>query len=123
MLDSGPLANNSIILTNNLGQMSSIQCISGSNLPDLGSIASPTGLILDNDNDIFEVRIGDEDDPGFIQLDLKSGRSISFSHQGIYTCTIPDENGNYASLHFGLYLPAFASRHNLSDVFFFFFSS
>ena len=109
--DTGQLSNNGLIVANNLGQFSPIQCISSSKTPNEGSWISPSGFPIYND-DIFDIIVGDENDPGFVQLALKSGRSISFSQQGIYTCTIPDDSGEVVSIHFGLYLPSFASKHS-----------
>ena len=107
---STPLTNNTLIIADNFGHIASLQCISGSKLPNIGQWISPDGLdITYSSSDPFDVTAGDSSDPGFIQISVVSG--LTFSDLGVYTCQIPDENGNVMSLHVGIYLPAYIGKY------------
>lgn len=109
--NSGPLPNNSIIVTDNFGQMPRLQCISGSNSPNVGQWIAPSGQdVTYSTSDSFDVMLGSVNDPGFMDITLHSGQFITFSDQGIYTCLIPDETGTIRSLLVGIYLPALTSE-------------
>ena len=116
----GIIPNNDIIVTTNFGQLPRLQCISGSQSAGVGQWITPSGQ--DNTyqtSNPFDVTVGDESDPGFLEISLHSGQFITYSHQGVYTCQIPDNMGSLVSLHVGIYLPAFVGE--FSYVFFFFF--
>ena len=103
----GIIPNNDLIVTNNFGQLPSLQCISGSQLASVGQWITPSGQDATyQTSDPFDVIVGDESDPGFLEISLHSGRFITYQDQGVYTCRIPDETGAMVLLHVGLYLPA-----------------
>lgn len=106
----GIITNNTILLTDNFGQMPRLQCISGTELPHVGEWLAPSGqdLTLTAD-DAFSVIVGDETDPGYLDISLHSGRIVTLHDQGVYTCRIPDVTGMNSSFHLGIYLPAFTS--------------
>ena len=109
--NSGPLPNNSVVVTDNFGQMPRLQCISGSNSPSVGQWIAPSGQdITYSTSDSFDVELGGMNDPGYMDITLQSGQFITFSDQGIYTCLIPDETGVTRSLQVGIYLPALTSK-------------
>ena len=85
-----------------------MQCISGSQIPDVGQWIAPDGQdITQNSDDQFEIIAGGINDPGYLDITLATGRSLTHGDQGIYTCRIPDEKGTITELHVGLYLPQF----------------
>ena len=107
----GIIPNNDITVTNNFGQLPSLQCISGSQLANVGQWITPSGQDATyHTSDPFDVIVGDESDPGFLEISLHSGQFITYEDQGVYTCRIPDDKGALVSLHVGIYLPAFVSE-------------
>ena len=105
---SGIIPNNSIIVTDNFGRLPQLQCASGSQLAGVGKWVAPSGRdITAATNDPFNVVIGDQDDPGHLDIQLHPGRILTISDQGVYACRIPDEIGVISTLHVGIYLPAF----------------
>lgn len=105
--NSGIIPNNSVILTNNFGQLPQLRCISGSKLAGVGQWFTPSGHnITSATSDPFDVIVGGENDPGYSDLLLHHGMILTMSDQGIYVCHIPDETGMISILFAGLYLPA-----------------
>ena len=103
----GIIPNNDLIVTNNFGQLPSLQCISGSQSAGVGQWITPSGRDATyQTSDPFDVIVGDESDPGFLEISLHSGRFITYEDQGVYACRIPDNTGAPVSLHVGIYLPA-----------------
>ena len=91
--------------------MPRLQCISGSNSPNVGQWIAPSGQdITYSTSDSFDVELGGMNDPGYVDITLHSGQFITFSDQGMYTCLIPDETGVTCSLLVGIYLPALISK-------------
>ena len=109
--NSGPIPNNSIIVTDNFGQMPRLQCISGSKSPNVGQWIAPSGQDATyRTSDPFDVVMGDENDPGYLDISLHPGQFITFNDQGVYTCHIPDETGVVCSVFVGIYLPTLTSK-------------
>ena len=107
----GIIPNNDIIVTNNFGQLPRFQCISGSLTAGVGQWISPSGQDATfQSGDPFDVIVGDESDPGYLDVSLHSGQFITYEDQGVYTCQIPDDMGTLVSLHVGIYLPALTSK-------------
>lgn len=107
----GLIPNNTIILTDNFGQIPRLQCISGSQLPNVGEWISPLGQDITNSaSDSFDILVGGHSDPGYLDLSLHSGRILTVHEQGVYTCRIPDETGMNYSFHVGIYLPTLTSK-------------
>ena len=68
----------------------------------------------DDNMDKFDVTVGGLDDPGFTSIEPKHGASLAAEDEGVYTCIIPDHNGDLQHLFVGLYRRAFNSeQHNL----------
>ena len=87
--------------------MPRLQCISGSNSPNIGQWIAPLGQDATySTSDPFDVVLGSMNDPGYMDITLHSGQFITFSDQGIYTCLIPDEAGVTHPVLVGIYLPA-----------------
>ncbi len=106
----GIIPNNSIVLTDNFGQMPQLQCISGSQLAGVGLWFAPSGQdVTLTSNDPFDVLRGGESDPGYLDISLHSGRILTIRDQGVYACRIPDETGTNSSFFVGIYLPALTS--------------
>lgn len=109
----GIIPNNSIILTNNFGQMPQLQCISGSKSSNVGQWFTPSGQdIAHTTNGLFDVNVGGRNDPGYLDVSLHPGQIITISDQGVYTCRIPDETGIVFSVFVGIYLPALISKQS-----------
>ena len=106
----GVIPNNSIILTNNFGQIPRLQCISGSQSPDVGQWLTPAAQdVTLSTSDPFNVVRGGASDPGYLDILLNSGQILTIRDQGVYSCVIPDETGTSTSFFVGIYLPALTS--------------
>ena len=87
--NSGLFPNNDIIVTNNFGQPPRIQCISGSQMAGVGQWITPDGQdVTRSTDDQFEVIVGGVNDPGYLDIALATGRSLTHNDQGVYTCLI-----------------------------------
>lgn len=112
----GIIPNNSIILTNNFGQIPELQCISGSRLAHVGQWFAPSGQdITLSTNDPFDVVIGGQNDPGYLDVSLHFGRILTVHEQGVYNCLLPDETGMNIPIFVGIYIPALISMLTMFD--------
>lgn len=108
---AGVLPNNSIIFPDSSGRIGLLECISGSLVADRGQWIGPDGTDLTTTaEDPFEVAIGGEDDPGTIQI-MSTFITAPFleADNGVYSCSLPDENGDTAHLSVGIYVDGFNS--------------
>ncbi len=56
-------------------------------------------------NDPFDVIFGDSNNPGQLLIEMPvTNPPITATHEGMYKCVIPDENGLSEFLHIGIYL-------------------
>ena len=60
-------------------------------------------------DDPFNIVIGDESDPGYIEISLEHDEVISNDDMGIYRCLLPGTDGTNVSFHVGLYHRVYAS--------------
>ena len=108
---TGQVRNNSIILASVTGRFNQVQCISGSTSVNVGQWIAPNGDIINGGTSgSFVIVTGDGADPGFTSIELRTGVSLTARDEGIYTCVIPDENGNLQYLYTGIYLQGFNSK-------------
>ena len=80
-------------------------CISNSSQSDEGVITGRDGNTLTSGNGWFVNRGGNI--PGFIRATTST---FTASDQGIYTCTISDDNDNVMVFNVGLYSTAFSGE-------------
>ncbi len=104
---TGQIQNNSIIQTTATGRIGQLQCISASGSTDVGQLIAPNGNDITNLSSI--VSFENITDPGVIVLDLENDASFTASNQGVFTCIIPDENGEQQYLYIGIYYGRFNS--------------
>lgn len=98
------------------GRFNQLQCISGSTVAGVGQWIAPDGSNITEDNtDLFNVTVGGLDDPGFTSIEINDGASLTLDDEGVYTCIIPDENGDIQYLFVGLYGRGFNSEESLID--------
>lgn len=102
----GNIVNNSILEANSAGQIPQLLCVSGSNMSAVGEWISPEGRnIAAVPNDPFDVIFGGSNNPGQLSIETPpSNPPIAATNEGVYTCAIPDENGDREYLHIGIYL-------------------
>ena len=99
-----PIANNGLIIASSNDRLRLV-CVSNSSQPDVGEITgldgntptSGSGWVVDNGGNV----------PGFIRA---SNTAFTASDQGIYTCTISDDNDNVMIFNVGLYPTAFSGE-------------
>ena len=104
----GNIVNNSILETNSEGRISRLQCLSGSNMTIVGEWIGPQGMNLAAvENDPFDIIFGNSNNPGQLLIETPTTNTpITTTLEGVYTCVIPDENGQTQYLHVGIYLGA-----------------
>ena len=108
---SSVISNNSVILSDSTGRIPRLQCITGAAIPNSGHWISPSGLNLNNvTDDPFSVIIGDWMDPGYIEMKLEHNKVIGITDTGIYTCLVPNEDGDNATFYVGLYHNSYPSK-------------
>lgn len=108
------IPNNSIIRMSASGRFNQLQCISGSRMAGVGQWIAPDGNnISDDTNDLLNITIGGVDDPGLISMEIKDGATFTLDDEGVYTCIIPDENGDMQYLFVGLYGRGFNSKESI----------
>lgn len=106
------LQNNSVVRASTTGRVGQLQCISGSQLANVGRWISPNGNNLSElMNDSFITTIGGSSDPGYIAIELQSGLSLTAAEEGVYSCVIPDQDGIQQYLHVGIYLSGFSGMY------------
>ena len=114
VFDSHPIANNSLIVSASNGLRS--YCVSNSSQSGVGTITASNGSTLNfGSNDVWNL-VNLKSRPGLLRLQTprdSSNNPVSLTplYQGIYTCTIPDDNGNDFILNVGLYPYNFDGAH------------
>ena len=109
-----PIANNGLIVSGSDGLR--LYCVSNSSQPRMGTITLLNGVTLNTaaSNGIWNVAYPGNR-PGFLRLQTRTQPTtmlLTISTQGIYTCTIPDDEGNDIILNVGLYPNGFNSKYN-----------
>ena len=94
-----------------------LYCVSNSSQSGVGTITTSNvdTLNIGYNQDLWRVQ-NPGNRPGFLRLHnrIPSGGPMLLtpSDQGIYTCTIPDDEGNDITLNVGLYPIDFNSKYN-----------
>ena len=94
-----------------------LECVSNSSQPVNGSITTPSGLTLHPDL-FYGIWILNKpfNRPGVFRFRNREGRPLTTNEMGVYTCMIPDDNGNIISLNVGLYPNNFTSEAVCCDI-------
>ena len=100
-----PIANNGLIIARSDDRLR-LFCVSNSSQSGEGMITGRDGNTLTSSNSDWFVNRGGNI-PGFIRATTST---FTASDQGIYTCTINDDNGNVMIFNVGLYLTAFSGE-------------
>ena len=80
-----------------------LECVSDSKRPQEGDITTPANESIEiNETDGSLLLTNPFQRPGVLRLRTNMN-SLDASHQGMYTCIIPDSNGNIISINVGLY--------------------
>lgn len=109
------LMNNSLIKADSNQQSGEFSCMSGSKQGGVGHFIGQDGKdITYKSGDPFHVSIGGIRNPGLIQV--SSYNTLYASHQGVYTCRIPDETGNLVDINVGLYRYEFNSESLITQL-------
>ena len=106
----GPIANNGLIVSASDGFR--LFCVSNSSQSGVGTITTRNGgtLTVNGTNtDGPWLLASPANRPGVLRLQTASTLVI-VSDQGIYTCTIPDSNGNTFVFNVGLYPNGFSGK-------------
>lgn len=106
------IVNNTILETDSEGRISSLLCLSGTNMSAVGDWLGPGGRsLITTQNDPFDVIFGDDSNPGQLVIDTPTTNpSITSTHEGVYTCVLPDDNDETEYLHIGIYLSGSSSK-------------
>ena len=102
----GRILNNSILETTLEGRLPQLLCLSGSDASAIGQWIAPNGRVLTTvQNDPFDVIVGDSGSPGELVIETPvSNPPITTTHEGVYTCMIPDDTEETEYLRVGIYL-------------------
>ena len=115
VFDPCPIANNGLIVSGSDGLR--LYCVSNSSQSGVGTITASNGdtLNIGYNEDLWRVQNPDNR-PGFLRLQNRivsnTPMLLTTSTQGIYTCTIPDDDGNDIILNVGLYPIDFSGKYN-----------
>ena len=101
--ESRPIANNGVIIAGSTSNdRIRFECISNSSQTGVGRIAGLDGTTLSsNSSGYLRAIVSPGNRPGFIRF--RAINNFTAGDQGIYTCTIPDANGNDITINMGLY--------------------
>ena len=93
-----------------------LYCVSNSSQSGVGTItASNVDTLNTGDTGIWRVAYPGNR-PGFLRLQTRGTPTqpmlLTISTQGIYTCTIPDDEENDIILNVGLYRNGFSGKYN-----------
>ena len=103
-----PIANNGLTVSASDGLL--MVCASNSSQSGVGMITRQDGNTLPiGTTDVWRVA-NPSQRPGVLRLQTISTSSITAADQGIYTCTIPDNNDNQFTINVGLYRSGFMSE-------------
>ena len=112
--DPRPIANNSLIVSGSDGLR--LYCVSNSSQSGVGTITASNGSTLNfGSTDVWNL-VNLKSRPGFLRLQTPRDSSnnpvsLTASDQSIYTCNIPDDNGNDFIFNVGLYPYNFDGTH------------
>lgn len=104
-VSSGPIQNNGVVVSDSNDLW--LDCSSNSSKSEVGRIIPPH-------NNALHPRFP-YNRPGTLRL-RKRNNSMSLELAGIYTCIIPDNNGNNISINVGLYPYGFSGESTLLTV-------
>lgn len=79
-------------------------------MASIGRWFDPNGLDVSfspGDLELFNVGFVTRTLHSYTSLEVRSGHNFTADNQGIYTCVIPDEEGNSVTLNVGLYPAAY----------------
>ena len=107
--NNNPVSNNSVLLADSDNQIGTIYCASGSHSSGIGQWIGPNGATVMRSGSFLTVVRGGGHFPSYVGLQLRTNQSLSMFDEGIYTCIIPDENGDQQALHVGIYRHGFYS--------------
>lgn len=119
----GTILNNSAIEANSNGQIPQLLCLSGSNMSVAGAWISPGGMnLVAIQNDPFDIVVGDSNNPGLLLIETPdTNPPFTVTHEGVYTCRIPNENGQNEFVHLGIYFSTSKLSGKYQRYFFHFF--
>jgi hypothetical protein len=98
------MSNNTGIEANSGHALGTVFCHSAFSQPNIGRWIGPSGEEIPFlGNHIFQVQFHTATFHSYTSITLKEGVQFSSGDEGVYSCIIPDENGDEQTLHFGLY--------------------
>ena len=106
--DRSLIANNGLLISGRDGLR--LECVSNSSQSGLGTVTTPAGHTLSPGDTTDSWSLSPPSHtPGL--LSLITSAPITPSQQGIYTCSLPDSNGNDIELNVGIYPNVFYGEH------------
>ena len=100
-------ANNGVIVG---ADRLTLDCVSNSSQSGVGMITGLDGNTLPTGRTGVWNVIYPYNRPGVVRLHTSSSSFLTAADQGIYTCTIPDNNDNLFTFNFGLYPTGFTGE-------------
>ena len=108
-LEAGsPIANNGMIISG--GEGLRLECVSNSSQSGLGTVTTPAGHTLSPGDTTHSWSLSPPPHTHGL-LSLVTSAPITPRQEGIYTCSLPDSNGDDIELNVGIYPNGFRGKH------------
>lgn len=101
-----PILSNSAFFAGADGQLGRLTCHSANTMPSIGRWFDTSGLDVSfnpGDIELFNVDFVTRTLHSYTSLEVRSGHNFTVGNEGMYSCVIPDEEGNSVTLNVGLY--------------------
>ena len=109
-----PIRNNRAYLADVTGDIGTIRCHSSSRDSNVGRWIAPSGEDITNNHlDSFVIQFTNGPySPSFSSLELLNPSSDPFiaDNEGVYSCVVPDENGDLQTVNIALYTSTHSSE-------------
>ena len=93
------LANNSIIIANRHGGIPNLACFSSNTVIGIGQLIDTNGLDISRKiGDFLVVHYGRDG-----ELQVRVNGTLNMSYEGVYSCRMPDHQGQIEDFNFGIY--------------------
>ena len=112
-----PLPSNSAFFASAGGQLGRLTCHSANTMHSIGRWFDSNGQDISfnpGDIQLFNVDYATRTLHSYTSLEVRSGHNFTADNEGIYSCVIPDEEGDSVTLNVGLYSNSYNSESIIS---------
>ena len=94
-----------MLIADENGRFGLLICHSASHQPSIGHWSTPSG-----NSALYEIRRKGGVGTAYVSLELQQNASLSVGAEGVYRCTIPDEEGNVKDLFVWIHQRGYAGE-------------